>query len=99
MPAPISFPRTIIPERIGPTSRPGELPQTNFSSVLKNAIERVETFQHDANQKVQSFLGGENEDLHTVILGTQRAELAFELFQQVRNKVVQAYQEVMRTQV
>ncbi len=46
-----------------------------------------------------SILSGEGDDLHKTIMTTQRADLAMELFLQVRNKVVQAYQEVMRMQV
>jgi flagellar hook-basal body complex protein FliE len=48
---------------------------------------------------VQQFLTGENEELHTTILATQKAELAFELGLQVRNKVVDAYQEIMKMQM
>jgi flagellar hook-basal body complex protein FliE len=49
---------------------------------------------------VQKFLSGDgSEDIHTTVLATQRAELAFEMFQQVRNKVVSAYQEIMRMQM
>ena len=48
---------------------------------------------------VERFLSGEGEELHTTILATQRAELSFDLFLQVRNKVVSAYQEIMRMQM
>ncbi len=75
-------------------SRPGE-----FQSVLDGAIRRVEQFQRDASQSVERFLAGEGEELHTTALAAQRAELAFELFLQTRNKVVQAYQEIMRMQM
>ena len=53
----------------------------------------------DASASVERFLSGDGEDLHTTVLATQRAELAFEMFQQVRNKVVNAYQEIMRMQM
>jgi flagellar hook-basal body complex protein FliE len=53
----------------------------------------------DASRSVENFLSGEGEDIHTTVLATQRAELAFEMFQQVRNKVVSAYQEIMRMQM
>ena len=52
-----------------------------------------------AAQSVERFLSGEGEELHTTALGAQRAELAFEMFLQTRNKVVQAYQEIMRMQM
>lgn len=71
----------------------------DFSAVLKDAVQTVETFHQAATREVEHLLNGESEDLHGAILSTQRADLAFELFSQVRNKVVQAYQEVMRMQV
>ena len=70
-----------------------------FQKALSDAIHQVEQFRHDANTKVDHFMAGEGEDLHSVALATQRAELTFELMLQTRNKVVQAYQEIMRMQV
>ena len=71
----------------------------DFQRVLTDAIEKVEKFRENANQSVEKFLSGEEEDLHRVALATQQAELAFEFFLQAKNKVVQAYQEVMHMQV
>ncbi len=48
---------------------------------------------------MQKFLTGENEELHTTVLAAQKAEIAFDLGLQVRNKVVSAYQEIMRMQM
>ncbi len=70
-----------------------------FGKVLSEAIQKVETYRAEAEAAVNGFLAGEREDLHNVALAAQRAELAFELFLQARNKVVQAYQEIMRMQV
>ena len=70
-----------------------------FQDVLSNAIQTVETFGQDASNSVQRFLSGEGEELHSTVMATQKAELSFELFQQVRNKVVSAYQEIMRMQM
>jgi flagellar hook-basal body complex protein FliE len=67
-----------------------------FGEVLANAIGSVETASRGASASVQRFLSGEGQELHTTIMATQRAELAFEMFLQVRNKVVSAYQEIMR---
>ena len=71
----------------------------NFVEALADAIGKVEQYRQQAHAGVESFLSGETEDLHQVALQTQQADLAFEMFLQVRNKVVQAYQEVMRMQV
>jgi flagellar hook-basal body complex protein FliE len=70
-----------------------------FQDVLANAIQSVEAFSQNASGSVERFLAGEGEELHSTILATQQAELSFELFQQVRNKVVTAYQEIMRMQM
>jgi flagellar hook-basal body complex protein FliE len=70
-----------------------------FGEVLSSAIRSVETIGQNASASVERFLAGEGEELHSTILATQRAELSFDLFLQVRNKVVSAYQEIMRMQV
>jgi flagellar hook-basal body complex protein FliE len=70
-----------------------------FQSVLGDAISKVESFQNDATNSVNKFLSGEGEDLHKVALATQQADLSLQLFMQVRNKVVTAYNQVMQMQV
>lgn len=76
-------------------SRPGG----EFGSLLDKAISQVEQSRHFANEKAQNLLSGKPEELHSVVLNAQRAQLEFELFLEVRNKVVQAYQEILRMQV
>jgi len=70
-----------------------------FQSVFHSAVNTVEQMKTQADQSVQTFLSGENEDVHSAVLAVQRADLSFSLFQQVRNRVVAAYQEVMKMQV
>lgn len=70
-----------------------------FQSVLTDAIANVQHFRENSQQTIDNFLSGGNQDLHQVALATQQSELAFELFMQVRNKVVSAYQEIMRMQM
>ena len=78
---------------------PGKAGSSAFASMFKEAVARVDGFQHDASRQVERFLAGETEDIHATAMAVQRAELTFELFQQVRSKVVQAYQEIMRQQL
>ena len=59
----------------------------------------MEAAGNKASASVERFLSGEGEELHTTVLATQQAELSFELFMQARNKVVSAYQEIMRMQL
>jgi flagellar hook-basal body complex protein FliE len=70
-----------------------------FQSVLTDAISKVEGFQNNAATSVNRFLSGEGEELHTVALATQQADISFQLFMQVRNKIVTAYNQVMQMQV
>ena len=70
-----------------------------FQEVLSSAIQSVQGASHNASAAVERFLSGEGEELHTTILAAQRAQLAFEMFLQARNKVVSAYQEIMRMQM
>ena len=70
-----------------------------FQSVLADAISKVEGFQHNAQTSVERFLSGEGEELHRLAIASQQAELSFQLFLQMRNKVVTAYQQVMQMQV
>ena len=70
-----------------------------FQDVFASAVQTVEGLGQNASASVERFLAGEGEELHTTILATQKAELSFELFMQARNKVVSAYQEIMRMQM
>ena len=70
-----------------------------FQDVFSSAVQTVEAFGQDASASVERFLSGDGEELHTAILATERAELAFDLFLQTRNKVVSAYQEIMQMQL
>jgi flagellar hook-basal body complex protein FliE len=66
---------------------------------MNEAMQAVQGLQSTAHASAASFLAGESVDLHKVALDQQRAAVAFDLLLQVRNKVVQAYQEVMRMPV
>ncbi len=70
-----------------------------FGAILDSAIHKVNALQTDASQSIQRFLNGDGEEVHNVALATQRAEIAFDLGVQVRNKVVSAYQEIMKMQL
>lgn len=83
-----------IQPAIGPAKTNG-----GFGDYLKASLGTVEGLGKQAQQSAERFLNGEGEEIHQVALSMQKAELSFELFMQVRNKVVQAYQEVMRMQL
>lgn len=70
-----------------------------FQSVLSDAVGRVQQSQNTSQISIDRFLSGENEEVHQVAIQTQQTELAFDMFMAVRNKMVQAYQEVMKMQM
>ena len=74
-------------------------PSGKFQEALEDAIFRVDNQRQESQASVDRFLNGDGEELHQVALAAQRADLSFEMFLQVRNKVVNAYQEIMRMQM
>jgi len=86
-----------LPLDIRPAGQP--VASGGFQDVLSSAIQTVEANGHNAAASVERFLSGEGEELHTTILAATQAELSFNLFLQARNKVVAAYQEIMRMQM
>ncbi len=92
----------MIPGLGGATSAPSLASTTaapagsSFASALSGAINQVETSQQSAKTAAMQLLTGGKGDVSSVALASQRAELSLELFQQVRNKFVSAYQEIMK---
>ena len=72
---------------------------SGFAGILSEALGSVDGLGRQAGASVERFLSGDGEDLHTAVLAATRAELAFDLFLETRNKVVSAYQEIMRMQL
>ena len=100
--APITKPSAVIalvPGADGASVKDARQSGNIFKSILADSIQQVPNTADFATKTVEQFLAGENSDLHQVAVASQKAELTFEFFMQARNKVVQAYQEVMRMQL
>lgn len=98
--SPASVPPVFEPIRA--PSLAGESPsaaESVFGQAFNEAIGRVQSFEQQSRTSLDRFLNGESEEIHQVALDAQRASLQFEFFLQMRNKVVQAYQEIMRQQL
>jgi flagellar hook-basal body complex protein FliE len=98
MPSPISainpLPALDATQPFRPTGKQGE-----FQSLLEGTIQSLSSIQNNAEDAVQQFITGENEELHTTVLAADKAEIAFDLGLQIRNKIIAAYQEIMRMQM
>jgi len=70
----------------------------DFGAALKNVLNAVESSNSTANESVANMMDGTG-DVHEAMIALQRADMLFQLTVQIRNKVVQAYQDVMRMPV
>lgn len=71
----------------------------NFHEILQASLKQVNSLQQSADVLKQKTATGEIYDLHQVMVATEEARIALELTMQIRNKVIEAYQEVSRMQV
>jgi len=71
----------------------------SFGDYLKDLAREANSSQLVADGKMQEVAAGRNKDLHGAVLAMEKAEVNFKLLSQVRNKVIEAYREIMRMQV
>src|SRR5437868_319209 len=71
---------------------------SSFGNMLNEAIQQVTDVEKSSQGELQKFLSNES-DLHSVMISLEKADLSFQTMMQVRNKIVQAYQEIMKSQV
>ncbi|SHF37392.1 flagellar hook-basal body complex protein FliE [Desulforamulus putei] len=93
LPAPMPLP---ILEVISKEKYAGD---TGFAGVLNDAIARLNQTELKADEAMQKFLVGEIQDIHQVTIAMQEAKLTMQLAVEVRNKIVEAYQEISRMQL
>jgi flagellar hook-basal body complex protein FliE len=71
----------------------------SFLDTIKDSLDSVIKAQEESDNKINQFISGENMDIAGTMIASQKAELGMQLTLQIRNKLVEAYQEIMRTQV
>ena len=95
----------IRPPRTEEPDSPRATPETegagapSFGEALEGALNAVEEANRSADTAAVDYVTGESGDLHNVILQMERADLTFQTMLQVRNKLLDAYREIMRMQV
>jgi flagellar hook-basal body complex protein FliE len=72
---------------------------TSFGGALGNLVEEVNAKQEAANQSVNDMISGQNVSLHQTVLAMEEAGVSFQLMVEVRNKLLESYQELMRMQI
>ena len=82
---------------IPPSARAGERP--SFKDLLLNSISEVQRLQVDADQTIRELVSGEITDVSQALVALEKADIAFNTMMQIRNKIIEAYQEVIRMPV
>ena len=77
----------------------GATKSTNFLDTLQEKLSEVNDKQIEADNLTQKFIKGEETDVHKVMVSTEEAKLSLELAVQIRNKIVDAYQEFSKMQI
>jgi flagellar hook-basal body complex protein FliE len=65
-----------------------------FMKTLEDAMSQVGQLQNEADTRVSQLMTGNGQDVHSAMIAVEKASLAFDMMVQVRNKIVQAYQQV-----
>jgi flagellar hook-basal body complex protein FliE len=77
--------------------RPAEPGRTgDFSGLLARTLGAVDAAQKQADEGVQAFVAGETEDLHEIMIQLEQAQVGLQLMIEIRNRIVETYQELMR---
>lgn len=84
---------------IGQTTPKDSGATESFQQTLQNVVDGLNQLQAEADTSSARLAAGEAVELHEVLLAQEKASMSFQLAMQVRNKVVEAYQEIMRMQV
>lgn len=76
-----------------------ESSKESFGDVFKKFVEDVNGLQVQADEQIDKLASGEINDVHNVMIAVEEANTAMEYMVEIRNKIVEAYQEIMRMQV
>ena len=71
----------------------------SFGDMIRDAINSVDQASKTADKQVEDVVSGKSENIHEVMISLQKAQLSFQLMLEVRNKAIEAYQELSRMQI
>jgi flagellar hook-basal body complex protein FliE len=84
------------PQEAGPAHPAGE---NSFATMLGRMVSDINAQQNTATQTVSALQSGQNVPLHQAVLSMEEANVSFQLMVEVRNRLLEAYQEIMRMQI
>ncbi len=89
----------IDPNKLAPEKTKQEDKNLDFSKLLKDAIEEVNSIQKNADKVAADYAAGNITDIHQVMIAAEKASLSLQLTTEVTNRIVEAYKEIMRMQI
>ncbi len=96
---PTGIPPALTTTNQGAATNVQHADQSSFKEFLLESIDHVNTMQQDADRAVERFMTGGEVDPAEVLTAVQKADLTFRMMLQVRNKLVQAYQEINQIRI
>lgn len=76
-----------------------EVDSVSFSQYLNDSINKVSNLQHESEKIANDFAVGNTDNIHEVLIAGEKADIALQLTMQIRNKLLDAYNEIMRMQI
>ncbi len=90
---------SISKDGLGPISGSGEVSNKSFADTLKDAVGEVNTLHKVSDRKMQDLATGRTDNVADVMIAAEKADIALRVMVQVRNKIIDAYNEIMKMQV
>jgi len=90
--------KSLLPLSPGKTAK-SDANGLSFRKILKESIEEVNRLQNQADISIEQLVAGNTKNLHETMIALEKADISFRLMMEVRNKIIEAYHEIMRMQV
>lgn len=87
------------PGLLNGNKRPQRPEGKSFNEIIKSSIADVDKLQKDSDNAVRNLATGEEKDIHKTMITMEKAEISFQLMMSVRNKIITAYETIMRMQI
>lgn len=89
----------VVTERFVESIQKPRKTESSFVDALKDSISKVTEIEKEADKEAEKLARMETKDIHSTMIAIEKADLSFQLMMQVRNKILTAYEEIMRMQV
>lgn len=86
-----------LPKQTTEPSRGGSAQGADFGKMLADSLQEVNKLQVESDKAIQALAAGKKENIHETMIAMEKASISFQMMMQMRNKIIEAYQELMRT--